>query len=144
MQLIAYLPFDGTCSEAFEFYRDAFGGEIVFRMTVGDSPMAAQMPPESHGRIMHVHLQCGATALMGADMQPGCGDGTAPTTAGTSVNVMLDSVEEAERVWAKLSDGADVRMPLEPTFWATRFGMLVDRFGKSWMVNGPAAHGASA
>jgi PhnB protein len=144
MQLIAYLPFDGTCSEAFDFYRDAFGGEIVFRMTVGDSPMAAQMPPESHHRIMHAHLQVGAAALMGADMQPGCVSDATPGNVGTCVNVMLDSIEEAERVWAKLAEGADIRMPLEASFWATRFGMLVDRYGKAWMVNGPAAHGENA
>ena len=141
MQLIAYLPFDGTCAEAFAFYRDVFGGEIVFRMTVGESPMASQLPPSSHARIMHIHLQAGSAALMGADMQPGCGDGAA---GGTCVNVMLDSVDEAERVWARLSEGADIRMPLAPTFWATRFGMLTDRFGKAWMVNGPAAQGGPA
>lgn len=140
MQLIAYLAFDGTCREAFDFYRDAFGGEIVMRMTVGESPMAAQMPPESHDRIMHAHLQVGGAALMGADTQPGCGD----AGAGGCVNVALDSVEEAERVWSRLAEGATVRMPLEPTFWATRFGMLTDRFGKAWMVNGPAAQGANA
>ena len=144
MQLIAYLPFDGTCREAFDFYRDVFAGEIVFRMTVGESPMAAQMPPESHHRIMHVHLQIGGAALMGADMQPGCGDGNAASTGGTCVNVMLDSIEEAERVWARLADGASIRMPLAPTFWATRFGMLTDRYGKAWMVNGPAAQGDAA
>lgn len=145
MQLIAYLPFDGNCSEAFDFYRDAFGGKIVFRTTVGESPMAAQMPPESHARIMHVHLQAGGAALMGADMQPDCGGESASTsTGGTCVNVMLDTVEEAEHVWAKLSDGANVRMPLEPTFWATRFGMLTDRFGKAWMINGPAKHEQTA
>lgn len=142
MQLIAYLAFDGDCREAFDFYRDAFGGEIVYSSTVGESPMAAQMPPESHGRMMHVHLQAGAAALMGADTQPGCGDGS--TASGTCVNVMLDSIDEAERVWAKLSQGAHVTMPLEPTFWASRFGMLTDRFGKAWMVNGPMAHGADA
>lgn len=145
MQLIAYLSFDGNCNEAFEFYRDAFGGEIVFRTTVGESPMAAQMPPESHGRIMHIHLQAGAAALMGADMQGDCGDGTSvAASGGTCINVMLDTVEDAERVWSKLSQGANVRMPLEPTFWATRFGMLTDRFGKAWMVNGPAKHEANA
>jgi PhnB protein len=143
MQLIAYLAFDGTCREAFDFYRAAFGGEIVYRTTVGESPMAAQMPPESHDRIMHVHLQVGAAALMGADTQPGCGDG-ATGAGGTCVNVMLDSVEEAERVWGKLAQGAEIRMPLEATFWATRFGMLTDRFGKAWMVNGPMVHGEAA
>lgn len=139
MQLIAYLAFDGRCREAFDFYRDAFDGTIVSRMTVGESPMAAQLPQHTHGRIMHVHLQCDGAALMGADLQPGCGDGASGT-----VNVALDSVERAERVWARLAEGADVRMPLAPTFWATRFGMLVDRYGQSWMVNGPAAQGDAA
>jgi PhnB protein len=143
MQLIAYLAFDGNCREAFDFYRDAFGGEIVYSATVGESPMAAQLPPESQHRMMHMHLQIGATALMGADAQPGCGDG-ATGRGGTCVNVMLDSIDEAERVWSRLSQGANVRMPLEPTFWATRFGMLTDRFGKDWMVNGPANHGDNA
>jgi PhnB protein len=143
MQLIAYLAFDGNCREAFDFYRDAFDGRIVYSATVGESPMAAQMPPESHARMMHVHLQVGGAALMGADTQPGCGDG-ATAAGGTCVNVMLDSTEEAERVWGKLARGAEIRMPLEATFWATRFGMLTDRFGKAWMVNGPAVHGDNA
>ncbi|HEY4583287.1 MAG TPA: VOC family protein [Lysobacter sp.] len=142
MQLVPDLAFDGDCREAFEFYRDALDGEIVFSMTVGESPMAAQMPPESHGHLMHVELRAGAAALMGADMQPGCGDGQAGTAG--CVSIMLDSVEEAERVWARLSQGATVGMPLEPTFWATRFGMLTDRFGKAWMVNGPAVQGGAA
>ena len=142
MQLIAYLAFDGNCREAFDFYRDAFGGEIVQRMTVGESPMAAQMPPAAHDRIMHAHLQVGRSSLMGADTQPGCGGGTAG--GGGCLNVALDSVEDAERVWAKLSEGAEIRMPLAPSFWATRFGMLVDRFGTAWMVNGPALQGEPA
>ena len=142
MQLVPYIAFDGNCREAFEFYRDALDGEIVFSMTVGESPMGAQMPPESHGNLMHVELRARGAALMGADMQPGCGDGQAGTAG--CVSIMLDSIEEAERVWAKLSQGATVGMPLEPTFWATRFGMLTDRFGKAWMINGPAAQGDAA
>ncbi|WP_133477623.1 VOC family protein [Cognatilysobacter segetis] len=142
MQLIAYLAFDGDCRAAFEFYRDAFGGELVTLMTVGESPMAAELPPASHDRIMHAHLRIGDAALMGADTQPGCGDGS--PGAGGCLNVMLDTVEAAERVWAKLSEGADIRMPLAPSSWATRFGMLNDRFGKAWMVNGPAAQGDAA
>ena len=135
MQLVPYLAFDGNGREAFEFYRHAFDGEIAFAMTVGESPMAAQMPPEAHARLMHIELKAGGASLMGADTQPGCGDGSA--RADDCVSIMLDSVEEAERVWAKLSQGATIGMPLEPTFWATRFGMLTDRFGKAWMINGP-------
>jgi PhnB protein len=137
MQLVAYLAFDGNCREAFDFYRDAFGGDIVYSTTVGESPMAAEAPPEAHDRIMHIHLQSGTAALMGADTQPGCGS---DATGGTAVNIMVDSAQEAEAIWAKLSAGADVRMPLAQTFWSERFGMLTDRFGKPWMINCPPAH----
>ncbi|GAB1596595.1 VOC family protein [Lysobacter claricitrinus] len=132
MQLIAYLAFDGNCREAFEFYRAALGGDFVFAMSYGESPMAADMPPETHGRLMHIHLQVGGAALMGADGQPGCGE---TAHGGTNINVMADSVADAERIWAKLAEGANVTMPLAPTFWAERFGMLTDRYGKPWMVN---------
>ncbi|GGZ53108.1 VOC family protein [Lysobacter xinjiangensis] len=142
MQLVPYLAFDGDCREAFDFYRDAFDGEIVFTMTVGESPMAAQMPPESHARLMHIELRASGASLMGADMQPGCGDGGGHH--GGCVSIGLDTIEEAERVWARLSQGATIGMPLEPTFWATRFGMLTDRFGKAWMINGPQLEGAQA
>lgn len=144
MQLVAYLAFDGNCREAFDFYRDALGGEIVYATTVGESPMAAQMPPETHRRLMHIHLQIGGAALMGADGGEGCGDRVSGPGS-TTVNIMVDSADEAERIWAKLSEGADIRMPLEPTFWSARFGMLVDRFGKPWMINcPPAIEGAAA
>lgn len=131
MQLVPYLNFAGNCREAFDFYRDALDGEIVDRMTYGDSPMAADMPPESHGWIMHSMLRAGGAELMGADGPP---PHDAPGQ-GAFVNVMADTVEQSERIWARLSDGADVRMPLQPTFWSQRFGMLVDRYGKPWMVN---------
>ncbi|MGY3265440.1 VOC family protein [Lysobacter sp. HA35] len=134
MQLITYLAFDGNCREAFDFYRAALGGEIVFQMTLGQSPMAADMPADQHDRLMHIHLQIGDAALMGADGQVGCGSEISQGR-GTSINVMADSAADAERIWAKLSEGADIRMPLEKTFWAERFGMLVDRYGKAWMIN---------
>ncbi|GAB2523767.1 VOC family protein [Lysobacter humi (ex Lee et al. 2017)] len=129
MQLIAYLAFDGTCREAFDFYRGVFDGEIVARFTYGESPMAAEIPADGHDRIMHTHLQARGAELMGADGPPGSGPGR------TCVNVMADSVEDAERIWSRLADGANVSMPLAETFWAERFGMLVDRFGTPWMVN---------
>ncbi|WP_133500820.1 VOC family protein [Cognatilysobacter terrigena] len=139
MQLIAYLAFDGNCREAFEFYRAALGGEFVYVATFGESPMAADMPPETHDRLMHIHLQVGGAALMGSD--GGGGEGCEASTAAgsTTVNISVDTPDEAERIWAKLSEGAQVTMPLAPTFWAQRFGMLKDRFGKPWMVNCPTA-----
>lgn len=135
MQLVPYLNFDGDCREAFEFYRDALRGEIVAIMTWGESPMRAELPAESHGRVMHAQLQAGDAMLMGADGPPAqAADGT-----GTYVNINVDEPDEAERIWQALSAGAEVKMPLQETFWARRFGMLVDRFGKPWMINCMAA-----
>lgn len=131
MQLVPYLNFDGNCREAFDFYCSVFDGEIVDRMTYGGSPMAADMPPESHGQVMHSLLRAGGAELMGADGPPSHGQ----AGQGAFVNVMVDTVEEAERIWARLSQGAQVRMPLQETFWAHRFGMLADRYGKPWMVS---------
>jgi PhnB protein len=131
MQILPYLNFDGRCREAFDFYRAALGGERLDVMTYGESPMAAGMPESSHALVMHACLQVGGTMLMGADGPPP----HAPSDAKDFVNLMVDTPADAERVWARLAEGADVRMPLQATFWAERFGMLVDRYGKAWMVN---------
>lgn len=139
MQILPYLNFDGRCREAFEFYRAALDGQRLDVMTYGESPMAAEMPESSHPLVMHACLQVGGTMLMGADGPPP----HAPDTAKDFVNLMVDTPEEAERVWAHLSEGAEVRMPLDATFWARRFGMLVDRYGKAWMVNCLAADPAT-
>lgn len=131
MRLIAYLNFDGHCRAAFDLYREVLRGEIVTRSTYGESPMRDEIPADGHDRIMHTHLQIGDATLMGAD-------GPAPHSAdgqGTCVNIDVDSIEEAERIFAALSDGGTVQMPLHETFWAHRWGAFVDRFGKPWMVN---------
>ena len=129
MQLVAYLNFTGNAREAMDFYATALGGKVTQRFTYGDSPMRDEMPAATEGNIMHSQVEAGGAVLMGADGPP-------PHAAGsTSVNVMPDTPEEAERIFAALSEGGKVRMPLEETFWAHRFGALVDRYGKSWMVN---------
>jgi PhnB protein len=131
MQLIAYLNFNGNCREAFDFYREALGGEIVQRFTYGESPMAAETPPDSRDMIMHNQLDAGGATLMGADGPP-----PHENMAGnTCVNVHVGSIEEAERVYAALSAGGDVQMPLQETFWAHRWAAFTDRYGKPWMVN---------
>jgi PhnB protein len=139
MQLVPYLNFDGDCREAFEFYRDVLNGDIVAIMTWGESPMCAELPADSHARVMHVHLQAGNAMLMGADGPPS----QPPDGTGTYVNINVDEPDEAERIWQALGAGADVKMPLQETFWARRFGMLVDRFGKPWMINCMAAMDAT-
>ena len=128
MKFIPYMDFDGQCSEAFDFYQRIFAGKVA-RFTYGESPMAADMPAATHNRIMHAQLETAGTVLMGADGPPhsqsnkGC------------VNIQVESAAEAERIFAALSEGASVQMPLGETFWAHRFGMLTDRYGKGWMIN---------
>lgn len=129
MQLIAYLNFNGNCRAAFDFYREVFRGEIVMRMTYGDSPMRDQMPADGHDRIMHCQLEAGGAVLMGADGPP------QPAGAGTCISIQVDAPEEAERIYAALSAGGEVQMPLQETFWAHRWGTFTDRFGKPWMIN---------
>jgi len=137
MQLIPYLSFDGQCNEAFAFYRQALGGEIVAQMRwdeapASEPPMCEPMPPGTGDRIMHVQLEAAGATLMGADAPPGQIDATASQTC---INVVVADAAEAARVFDALAAGGQVQMPLEETFWAHRFGMLVDRYGKPWMVN---------
>jgi PhnB protein len=137
MQLIPYLNFDGNCREAFALYAAALGGAIAYQMTYGESPMCDEMPPDSRDRIMHAQLEAGGATLMGADGPP-----PHDRNGNTCINVMVDSIEEAERVYAALLEGGKAQMPLQETFWAHRWGALTDRYGKPWMVNcmkpGPA------
>ena len=132
MQLTPYLNFDGRCREAFEFYRDVLGGEIEGIMTYGESPMADEMPEDSHDNVMHAVLIAKGARLMGADGPPQ-GEGAARTMW---VALIVDEASEAERIFAALAEDGDVQMAIQQTFWAERFGMLVDRFGTAWIVNG--------
>src|SRR6266404_359623 len=101
MKLNPYLAFDGRCREAFEFYQKTFSGKISFIQTIGESPMAASMPPEAHGRIMHVTLQIGDQVLQGADAPPG--QFTKP--AGFCVAIHFEDVPEGERIFNALAEG---------------------------------------
>lgn len=131
MQIHTYLNFDGCCEAAFNFYRDALGGEILFMMRNGDSPMAKDMPPEHHGRVMHARIRLGDQIVMASDKQ--VGDNEKPH--GLQVLISAADTAEAERVYQALQPGADIRMPLQETFWALRFAMLTDQFGIPWMIN---------
>ncbi|MDI7775557.1 VOC family protein [Asticcacaulis sp. EMRT-3] len=130
--IIPHLAFDGTCAEAFAFYVGVLGGEITFMMTMGESPMADQVPVEQHGAIMHATIKLGdGLLIMGAD---------APSQmyhapAGTSVNLTYPTVEEGARVFKGLSEGGHEYMAFGETFWSKGFGMCIDRFGQHWMVN---------
>ena len=131
MHLSTYLNFNGQCEAAFKFYERCLGGKIQMMMTYGESPMAGQVTPESRNKIMHVTLAVGDGVLMGCDAPPQQYE----NPQGFFVNIAIDSPSEAERLFQALSENGTVRMPLQQTFWAARFGMLVDRFGTPWMIN---------
>jgi PhnB protein len=131
MQLNPYLSFNGQCEAAFKLYEKCLGGKITFMMTWADSPMAGETPQEWGKKIMHVTLALGDRVLQGAD---------APSKnyqkpQGISLSLQLADPAEAERIFKTLSEGGVVQMPLQETFWALRFGMLVDQFGTPWMIN---------
>lgn len=131
MQLTPYLIFDGDCRQAFDFYQKAIGGEIVMMIDHRIPEMAGHVPPGWDDKIMHARLVAGNATLMGSDNMPGA----TGTKYGFSVSLQVDTPAEAERYFSALSDGGNITMPIGQTFWALRFGMLVDRFGVSWMVN---------
>lgn len=131
MRLNPYLSFAGDCAEAFAFYAQCFGGKISFTMHYGDSPMAAQAPPDYHDKIMHTRLEIDGTTLMGSDAPPD--RYTRP--AGTMVCLSFTEPADADRVFAALAESGQISMPIQETFWARRFGMVTDRFGIPWMIN---------
>ena len=131
MQLNPYLMFDGQCEAAFRFYEQALGGTIAAMMTYADTPAAEHTSPEMRGRIIHARL---ARRRHGPDGVRRYGRAL-QKMQGFSVTLSVDEPAEAERVFAALSAGGTVTMPIQETFWARRFGMLVDRFGTPWMIN---------
>lgn len=140
MKLIPYLMFfNGDCHAAFDFYAAALGGQIVALVTYGDMPPDPGQPPlpeEAKTQIAHVNLLVGGASIMGGDSIMGlCGNEKGDGRNDTTVNIEVETIEEAERVFAALSAGGKVRMPLTETSWSHRFGMFEDRFGKPWMVN---------
>ena len=129
---IAYLSFDGNCAEAMRFYERVLDGKLKAMITNGETPMAAQLPPGSEHRIMHALLEFkGGGSLMAGDHM-----GTYEGMKGFMLALMYDTVAEAERAFGALAEGGKVTMPLGPTFWAKSFGMVTDRFGTSWSING--------
>lgn len=128
-----YLTFNGRCEEAIEFYRKAVGAEPVMVMRFKESPEPpppGMVPPGSENKIMHASLRIGDSTVMATD--GGCQGNE--TFQGFSLSLTASSEAEAERVFAALSEGGQVRMPLAKTFFSPRFGMLADRFGVGWMV----------
>ena len=133
MQWNPYLNFNGDCQEAFRYYERVLGGKIIMMMSHADMPAdaQAQTPPEWKNKIMHARLVVGDQVLMGSDSPPGHFE----KTQGMYVALQVDDPDKAERIFAALADNGAVRMPIQQTFWAIRFGMLTDKFGIPWMIN---------
>ena len=133
MQFVPYLTFDGGCAEAFRFYVRLLGGRLETLQTHGESPIAADVPPDYRDLVLHARLVVGDQVLMGSDAPPE----HRARAQGFHVAIQVDSAPEAERLWAGLSEKGSITMPLQQTFWEDRFGMCTDRYGTPWMVNCP-------
>ena len=133
MQLNTYLNYGGNCEQAFRFYEEHLGGKVTMLMRHGEQPSASNVAPEWKNAVLHARMTLGGTELFGADIPP---DRFQPMRS-AYLSLSVDSVEEAERVYALLTDGGQIFMKLEETFFASRFAMLRDRFGTSWMILGP-------
>lgn len=131
MKIHAYLTFDGQCQAAFKFYAECLGGKLEL-MRFGESPEAENIPAEFHDRVIHACLTAGDQLLMASDTLP---QYPYQGIKGCSISLQVDSVPEAERLYAALSQGGSIQMALQQTFWATRFAMFTDRFGVPWMIN---------
>jgi PhnB protein len=131
MQLNPYLTFNGQCETAFKFYERSLGGKIEAMLPHAGTPVEEHVPAEWRSKILHARLIVGDQALMGSDAPPERYE----QPKGFSVSLQTKDPAEAERIFSALATNGTVRMPLQKTFWAARFGMLVDQFGIPWMIN---------
>lgn len=130
VEMNIHLSFPGSCREAMTFYQQVTGGVLEAMITYGETPAAAEVPPEMGDRIVHASLNLRGRRLMGADMT--C-DGD-QAMQGSSVHLEFDSLERAAEVFEQLQQDGQVFMPFGETFWAKGFGMTTDRFGTHWMI----------
>jgi PhnB protein len=128
MKLDIYLNYAGNCREAFRFYEQHLGGKITMMMTHGEGPNAANLPAEQKNAILHARIEIGNTVVMGADIPK------SEPMRSAYLTLTVETAADAERLYALLSEGGQIFMKMEKTFFANRFAMLRDRFGTSWML----------
>jgi PhnB protein len=131
MQMTTYLSFKGECEAAFKVYEQCFGGQLGAIFRYAGSPMADSVPADWSDKVMHSSLTVGGQVLMGGDVVPGRYE----EPKGFSLSLQMKSTADADRIFHELAKDGRVVMALEKTFWAERFGMVVDRFGIPWMIN---------
>ncbi|MXX93632.1 MAG: VOC family protein [Chloroflexi bacterium] len=134
MSLTIYLHFNGNCREAFEFYRSIFGGEFEMISTFREGPEGMPLPEDVLDQVMHVSYPIGSSMLMGSDVPE---QFAPPPVQGSnfSISYQPESKAAADELFAKLSDGGTVTMPMEDQFWGAYFGSCIDKFGISWQLN---------
>ena len=128
MKMNTYVNFAGRCADAFRFYERHLGGKIGMMMTHGQAPEPSRVNPAQKDAVLHARISIGGTELMGADIP------SAEPMRSAYLSLGVESDAEAERVYAALSDGGEVFMPMQETFFASRFAQLRDRFGINWMI----------
>ena len=128
MKLNTYVNFAGNRAEAFRFYEHHLGGKIEMMMTHAQAPDQTHVKPEWKDAVLHARISIGDTELMGADIP----NAQPMRSAYLSLEVRSDA--DAERIFSALSEGGEVFMPIQETFFATRFAQLRDRFGINWMI----------
>ena len=128
MKMNTYVNFAGKCAEAFRFYEKQLGGKIVMMMTHGEAPDQSRVNPALKDTVLHARISVGGTELMGADIP------NAEPMRSAYLSLIVESDAEAERIYSALSDGGQVFMAMQETFFATRFGQLRDRYGINWMI----------
>jgi PhnB protein len=131
MQMNPYLSFKGDCEAAFTFYERCFGGECGTLLRYAGTPLADNVPADWAGKVMHGSLRVGDQVVMGGDVAPDQYE----EPKGFSMSLHIKFTADAERIFNELSTDGRIVQPLEQTFWAARFGMVVDRFGIPWLIN---------
>jgi PhnB protein len=128
MKVNTYINFAGTCTEAFRYYEKHLGAKAGMMMTHAQIPGPGQVNPDWKDKVLHARLAIGDTEVMAADIP------NAEPMRSAYLTLTLESDKEAERVYAALSDAGQTLMPMQETFFATRFGQVRDRFGINWMI----------
>ena len=134
MPVQPYLIFEGRCEEAIEFYKKALGATVEMLMRFKEAPDQSMISPGSAEKVMHAAIKVGDSAVL---MSDGRNTGKA-SFQGFSLTLYAKDAAEADKMFNALAAGGEVRMPLDKTFFATRFGMLADKFGVGWMIIVPA------
>jgi PhnB protein len=134
MKITLHVSFPGNCEAAFRFYQSCLGGEITTLLTWGASPISGMVPAEWREKICHAALDLGTSVLAGVDPPPA--DYVRP--GGFQILLEMEDIAKAEEVFKALGEDGTVTLPLQQTFWAERFGVLIDKFGVQWEIQSQA------